>query len=203
MLYRILWRVIHPNCYTDIYSQQNCCTGVPLATHSHSRDCVLLCISWFSSLLPFVFLCHFISISKFHNFIKIMIKYFTWCLLHAGFMLGLLVHSEVEGKMFLQNLTWASITYIVLYPNIWIFLMPRHRNALISMLLATHKHSHIKQQNNCTSVSADTRAVILVCKQGWTPWRCVISANLNISSRFLSYLSCLQQVQKINSVWGK
>lgn len=117
-------------------------------------------------------------------------------------------HSEEEGKMFLQNVTWVSMNYMVLYPNILIFLKPRHRNALISLLQATQflisglqndKNSHVKLQNHCTSVSADTRAVILVCKQGWTPpWRCVISANLNISSRFLSYLSCLQQLQKIN-----
>lgn len=109
--------MIHPNYYTDIYSQQNCFTGVPLATYTHSRNCILLCISWISSLLPFVFLCHFISISKFHSYIKMMIKYFTWRLLHAGFMLGLLLHSDDEGKMFLQNITWVSINYMVLYPK--------------------------------------------------------------------------------------
>jgi len=63
--------------------------------------------------------------------------------------------------------------------------------------LQNSKFQNVKQIRWCTSVSAGAKAVILVCKQGWTPpcW-CVSSASLIISSRFLSYLSCLQKVQE-------
>jgi len=63
--------------------------------------------------------------------------------------------------------------------------------------LQNSKFQNVEQESWYTSVSAETKAVILVCKQGWTPpCRCVSSASLIISARFLSYLSCLQKVQE-------
>jgi hypothetical protein len=40
---------------------------------------------------------------------------YAFYVLHIGFLLGLFLHPEDRGEMFLQNTGWLSTDYIVLY----------------------------------------------------------------------------------------
>jgi hypothetical protein len=41
----------------------------------------------------------------------------AYCLLHAGFLLGILFNPEDGGDMFFRNVGWLSTDYIAIYPR--------------------------------------------------------------------------------------